>query len=284
MSRKSKSKRRKRPRFDKHLLYSAAVQSVDADLDFFRGIFRRRRGRHFKLFREDFCGTAALACEFVTRGKDHVAWGVDIDRKTLDWGIKHYVPRLGAAADRLHLLCQNVLEPSSPKVDAVAALNFSFCTFKERSVLREYFSRVRESLLPGGMFFLDIFGGTEAICELEEDREIESEKMFDGTVLPDFTYIWEQASYNPIDHHILCHIHFEMDDGSKIAKAYTYDWRLWTIPEIREIMAEAGFESSDVYVEGWDEEEDDSDGVFRKRKRFENQSGWVAYVIGLVPE
>ena len=36
--------------------------------------------------------------------------------------------------------------------------------------------------------------------------------------------------------------------------------------------------------EGWDEEEDDSDGVFRKRKRFENQNGWVAYVVGVVPD
>jgi len=269
----SKPKKRKKTIRDKHILYSAAVQSVDADMDFFRGVYRRKRGRHFKLFREDFCGTAALACEFISRGKEHRAWGVDLDRGTLDWGIEHYVPKLGDAADRLELLCQNVLEPSSPPVDVVAALNFSFCTFKQRSVLREYFAKVRASLLPGGMFFVDIFGGTEASC-----------KAFDGTVVPDFTYIWEQVSYNPIDNHILCRIHFELEDGTRINRAFTYDWRLWTIPEIRELMAEAGFEATDVYVEGWDEDEDDSDGVFRKRKQFENQDGWVAYVVGVVPE
>jgi cyclopropane fatty-acyl-phospholipid synthase-like methyltransferase len=284
MTRESVKRKGKRKIIDKHLLYSAAVQSVEADLDFFRGVYRRRRGRHFKLFREDFCGTAALACEFVRRGKDHRAWGVDLDRKTIDWGIKRYVPKLGAASERLELLCQDVLDGSSPAVDVVAALNFSYCTFKQRSILRDYFTKVRSSLRPGGMFFVDIFGGMEAICELEEDREVESCKAFDGTLIPDFTYIWEQVSYNPIDHNILCRIHFELEDGTEIRRAFTYDWRLWTIPEIREIMTEAGFESSDVYVEGWDEDDDDSDGVFRKRKRFENQDGWVAYVLGIVPE
>ena len=81
-----------------------------------------------------------------------------------------------------------------------------------------------------------------------------------------------------------CRIHFELEDGTTIRKAFSYDWRLWTIPEIRELMVEAGFEETDVYVEGWDEDEDDSDGVFRKRKQFENQSGWVAYVVGVVPD
>ena len=33
---------------------------------------------------------------------------------------------------------------------------------------------------------------------------------------------------------------------------------------------------------GWDDEEDDTDGIFRKRTYFENQAGWVAYVVGLV--
>jgi cyclopropane fatty-acyl-phospholipid synthase-like methyltransferase len=275
---------KKKAKIDRHLLYSAAVQSVESDLDFFRRVYRRMRGRHFKLLREDFCGTAALTCEWVRRGKDHRAWGIDFDRKTLDWGIDRYLSKLGPAADRVTLLCENVLTATTPPVDVIAALNFSFCTFKERSRLREYFKKVRSSLLPGGLFFLDIFGGTEAIDELEEDREVEACKAFDGTDIPDFIYHWEQASYNPIDHHILCYIHFELEDGTRINRAFKYDWRLWTIPEIREIMEEAGFESTEVYVEGWDEDDDDSDGVFRRRVSFENQSGWVAYVVGVTAQ
>jgi hypothetical protein len=98
--------------------------------------------------------------------------------------------------------------------------------------------------------------------------------------VPAFTYIWEQAKFNPIDHEIVCHISFRLRGGKKLRRAFTYHWRLWTLPELREILAEAGFAGSDVYVEGWDDDADETDGVFRKRARFENQAGWVAYVVG----
>jgi len=77
----------------------------------------------------------------------------------------------------------------------------------------------------------------------------------------------------------VCHINFKLRDGTRMKKAFTYDWRLWTLPEMRELLLDAGFLSADVYVEGWDDEEDESDGIFRKRKYFENQEGWVAYVV-----
>lgn len=275
-----KNKKEKRIVSDRHLLYSAAVQSVDSDLDFFQRIHKRKRKRPFRLLREDFCGTAALACEWVRRNRENRAWGVDLDRKTLEWGKKRYVTRLGAKAERLELLRDNVLSVETPPVEVVAALNFSYCVFKARQELRAYLEQVRSSLLPGGMLFLDIFGGTEAVCEAVEKRKIEPSKAFDGTSVPRFTYVWDQASYNPVDHHIVCHIHFKLRDGKKIRRAFTYDWRLWTIPELRELLAEAGFAASEVYVEGWDEETEDTDGIFRRRVRFENQAGWVAYVVG----
>jgi SAM-dependent methyltransferase len=275
-----KNKKNKQVVNDRHLLYSAAVQSVDSDLDFFQRIHKRKRKRPFRLLREDFCGTAALACEWVRRNRENRAWGVDLDRKTLEWGKKRNVARLGAKAKRLELLRDNVLNAETPPVEVVAALNFSYCVFKTRQDLRAYFEQVRSSLLPGGMLFLDIFGGTEAVCEAVEKRKIDPSKAFDGTPVPRFTYVWDQASYNPVDNHIVCHIHFKLRDGTKIRRAFTYDWRLWTIPELRELLGEAGFAASEVYVEGWDEETEDTDGIFRRRVRFENQAGWVAYVVG----
>jgi SAM-dependent methyltransferase len=262
------------------VLYSAAVQSVEADLDFFRRVYKRKHGKPFRSLREDFCGTAMLACDWVRRGKKNRAWGIDLDRPTLDWGIGQYVSKLGPAAERLELLCEDVLEAQTPPVDLVAALNFSYCVFKQRSQLRDYFRKVRSALAPGGILVLDIFGGTEAVCEEIEERRIDACKGFDGKKIPAFTYVWEQASFNPVDHHIVCHIHFRLPGGRKMKRAFTYDWRLWTIPELREILEEAGFAGSEVYVEGWDEESDDTDGIFRRRKRFENQAGWVAYVVG----
>ena len=35
-----------------------------------------------------------------------------------------------------------------------------------------------------------------------------------------------------------------------------------------------------VYVEGWDEETEEPDGIFRRRKKFDNEGSWIAYVVG----
>jgi SAM-dependent methyltransferase len=277
---KAKKKKKQRAVPHRHHLYTASVQSVEADLKFFRRIYKKKNGGPFRRLREDFCGTAALACEWVRRGARHEAWGLDLDQETLDWGRRHYVPHLGDGARRLHLLCRNVLDVTEPEMDLIAALNFSYSVFKTRDGLREYFLRVRQSLTDRGVFVLDVWGGNEAMCEDTDKRKIDAETAFDGTKIPSFTYVWEQARFNPIDHHILCHIHFHLRGGGKIKRAFTYDWRLWTLPEMQELLREAGFSSCEVYVEGWDDEEDEADGIFRRRTYFENQEGWVAYIVG----
>jgi len=266
---------------DRHVLYEAAVQNVDADLDFFDRIYRYHRGRLPRCIKEDFCGTAALACRFVERRPENEAWGVDLHRPTLDWGIRHHVSRLGKESRRLHLLEKDVREATRPPVELVSALNFSYYTFKTREGLRRYFEAARRSLTPDGLLVLDAFGGTDAMDTLLEDRNIEVSWRPDGTPVPAFTYIWEQARFNVITHDILCHIHFKFRDRTRMNRAFTYDWRMWTLPEIQEILLEAGFRSAEIYLEGWDEEDDDTDGIFRRRKKFDNMEGWIAYVVGL---
>jgi len=266
---------------DRHILYEESVQCVEADLDFFRRVFRRKRGYPCRSLREDFCGTAALACEWIRRDPANTAIGVDLDRPTLDWGIEHHVARLGDAAKRLTLLQEDVLTVETTPVQAAAALNFSYQVFKDRETLRRYFRAVHHGLASDGIFFLDAFGGTEAMEAMDEDRRIVPETRPDGTRYAPFTYVWDQAEFNPIDHHMLCHIHFKFADGTEIKRAFTYDWRLWTLPELQELMREAGFSEVEVYMEGWDDEEDEADGIFRRRTKIENMVGWVAYVVGL---
>lgn len=281
MAGKRKKRRGKsKPFTDRHALYEAAVQSVDADADFVERVYRKRNRTEPRDLREDFCGTAALACEWVRRGEDRRAWGLDLDVPTLAWGRKHRVAPLGDAGERVHLIEANVLDCAGYRADAAVAMNFSFCIFRERAELLRYFRAVRRSLRPGGVFVIDIFGGTDSMTEITEKSPKPAEVQADGRRVPAFTYIWEQAKFNPVDHEIVCHISFRLRGGKKLRRAFTYHWRLWTIPELREILAEAGFEGSDVYVEGWDDEADETDGVFRKRVRFENQAGWVAYIVG----
>ena len=272
---------RKTPIPHMHVLYEAAVQSVEADVDFVDRLYRRHRGRSARRLREDFCGTASLSCEWARRRPDNVAWGVDLDRPTLAWGRANRLVHLGAAARRVHLVRDDVRNVGAPKIDLAVAFNFSYSVFKRRAELRDYFSAVRKSMRPGGIFLVDALGGQETMGELIERRRILASKERDGTRIPSFTYVWEQARFNAVNHDFLCHIHFHVANGKKMRRAFTYDWRLWTLPELQETMLETGFTSTEIYLDGWDEKEKEGDGIYRRRVRFENQASWVAYVVGL---
>src|SRR2546423_6308758 len=67
---------------DRHVLYEAAVQDIEFDLSFFQRVYRQLRGRPLRLLREDFCGTARLACEWVRRRPSRRAWAVDLSAAT----------------------------------------------------------------------------------------------------------------------------------------------------------------------------------------------------------
>ncbi len=273
---------RPQPPLDLHWLYEAAVQNVDTDLNLGKRIFKRHRNRLPLTIREDFCGTAKLAVRWVQRNKNHEAWGIDFHQPTLDWGIKYNVSKLSEEQrERLHLVCGDVLEATTPKVDMAFALNFSFCVFKQRDTLRAYFKRVADALNGDGIFLLDIYGGTESVTAKSDDvRTIPGFTTPEGLRISDYDYTWEQAAYNPITHETVCHIHFNVPGHGPINKAFTYDWRLWTLPEIQEILIETGFSRTEVYLHDFTDA-GESDEIFRLRKTYENTLGWVAYVAGI---
>lgn len=245
-------------------------------------VFRAHNGRLPRDYREDFCGTAALATAFLRRRPEAHVYGVDLHRPTLYWGLTHHVARLEPAQQRrITLLKENVLTAVTPPMDVVTALNFSYSVFKTRALLADYFRAAHRALRPGGTVIVDAFGGTEAVIDFTERRRMAAGTTLEGDRVPPFLYIWEQARFNVVDHHILCHIHFELKDGTKIPKAFTYDWRLWSLPELTELMTEAGFRTTEVYLHGWDEESGTSDGVYRRRTRWENAESWIAYVVGV---
>ena len=217
---------------DIHELYEEAVQSPEDDIIFFRLTFLELRGRHPLVMKEDFCGTSLICCEWVELSPEHKAVGVDLDKDTLQWGATHNIKKLAPeAAQRVMLINDDVLNVRDPKVDFICALNYSFFVFKTRALMRQYFEAAYASLVDDGIFFAELFGGSETMCvQKDEPREFDS-----------FTYEWEQAAFNPATHDMTCHINFYFPDGSKIAPAFTYDWRFWTPPEIKELMLEAGF-------------------------------------------
>ena len=257
---------------DRHRLYELAVQCAEAEVDFVIDTFRELRGRKPLHLREDFCGTANVCCEWVRRGARHTAVGVDLDGEVLDWGRRH---RLSALTERqrsrVALLQDDVLDAQTRPTDVVLAMNFSYWLFKQRSDLLRYFRSVHNNLVDDGIFFLDAYGGYDAFREIDEEREID-----DGG--EGFTYIWDQDHFNPVDNNLVCHIHFAFPDGSVMERAFTYDWRLYTLPEIRDLLDEAGFSRTTVYWQGWDEDGEAS-GEFYPTETADADAGWICYLV-----
>ena len=53
---------------DLHDLYEESVQNVEHEVEFLQKTFKDIRGRTAHLFREDFCGTASVSCEWLKQG------------------------------------------------------------------------------------------------------------------------------------------------------------------------------------------------------------------------
>jgi hypothetical protein len=266
---------------DKHALYEAAVQGVDYDLDFAERLFRHLRGRDPRTLRDDFCASAALATAFVLRHPSNRSWGVDRDAAPLAWARRHRLAHLKEAAPRVHLVRGDVRHARVPRVDLTLAYNFSYWVMKTREDLVAYFRSARRGLGRDGLFLVNVFGGWDTMRPLVESRRVAGRHAPDGLPIPPFTYVWEQVSFNPVDHAFRCAIHFEFGPGRPpLRNAFRYDWRFWTLPEIREAMAEAGFAESRVYVELWDDETR-PDPPSARRTRFEQQETWLALVAGI---
>lgn len=272
------AKRKKRTRktlaaqADRYRLYLESVQSPDNEGPFFNRVFKAAYGRTPLLLREDFCGTAAVCCQWVESHRDRKAIGIDLDPKPLAWGRTHNLGPLDPeTAGRVRLVRGDVLKVRGPKADVVAAQNFSFFTFKTRKELRNYFATARRNLASEGVLVLDVMGGSEVMEENHEETRREK----------GFTYVWEQRRFDPITHQGHYYIHFEFKDGSAIRRAFHYDWRIWTLPEIRELLIEAGFRRADVYWENTDLDTEEGNGVFRLCRSAPADPAWVSYVVAI---
>lgn len=270
-------------RVDPHVCYQLAVQTPDSEVDFVERAFFDFAGRPLRRLREDFCGTGLTSCHFVSRGKGRSAVGLDIDVPTLAWGEQHNVAALPSALrKRVELLQCNVLDPAPQArgVDCVLAHNFSYWILQDRATLLRYFTLARQSLATDGVLCLDAYGGWEAQKVMRDTRQIdvprELRTTFGG---PHFTYIWDQQSFNPITGQMACAIHFRFADGSRLRNAFTYQWRLWTLPEVRDLLDQAGFSRTTIYWEGTDHATGEGDGNFQPNTDGEVCPAWIAYIV-----
>jgi len=172
------------------------------------------------------------------------------------------------------LLEQDVRDGNTPPVDMLAAQNFSFWIFKTRFEVIDYFKAALANLKDDGVMIMDMMGGRECYNDTITDKRtiVKGKKGF--------KYHWEQAYFNPVTSDCSFYIHFRFGDGSKMKRAFEYHWRFWTIPEVREMLREAGFSKTVVYWEKEDEDGEDT-GEWAAADEAPNNESWLCYIVAV---
>lgn len=254
---------------EKYKMYETAVQSPEGEIEILKDIYKKIRKKTPYILREDFCGSSALSVAWVQEDKENLAFGVDLDMDPLEFALRNHIQNLNDSQQkRVKLICGNVLEVNTPLADIVAALNFSYYIFKERSKLKQYFESAYKHCKNDGIFFIDLYGGIDAQNEIEEKTDRGS-----------FYYYWDCISFNPIDHHVKFAIHFKhkKKNAVKLENIFVYDWRWWTMPELKDLLLEVGFKEVHALWEG-DDGKGGGNGDFSIAKTEESCESWVAYL------
>lgn len=239
---------------------------------------------------EDFCGPASVARAWCAMGRAFHAVAVDIDPVPLKHARARAAESDRAGRDtslkRLRLAEQDVLTVRD-RVDIIAGFNFAMCELHDRTKLIVYLRSAKKRLKPGGVLIADLYGGPGSLTPGTATRRVPTEC---GTLV----YRWEQRRVDPVTARVINAIHFVLPgrgpaEARTFSDAFVYDWRLWTVAELRDAMLEAGFASTEIYTSYGDAV--DSDGNlyvrpfatdFEPGDPDELGENFVAYVAGRV--
>jgi hypothetical protein len=217
--------------YDKHDLYELCVQSPKDLVPLVCAI----HGNEPKILGEDFAGTSALSHLWVE--KNTAAIAVDLDADALAFRGEH---------PQITKHCCDVREISD-ECDVIFVGNFSIGYLHTRTELVEYLKHTRQRLeASNGVFICDTYGGETAYTLGGVHR---AHPMPGGKLC---RYTWEQHEADPTTGMVTNLIHFRIERAGviedEIFDAFVYEWRLWSIPELRDAMADAGFTQSQVYA------------------------------------
>ena len=258
------------PSFDKYFHYKESVQNPADDIRFFKRVYKSFFKKEPRIFREDFCGTFYIGRHWVRQCPENRAIVIDKNKEPVEYGLRHHFADLSDSEKaRLTVLNKDVLEKNLPGAELITVSNFSYFIFQQRAEMLKYFKNVRKALADPGMFIVDAVGGPD--CQgLSEEK----------TVCGNFNYYWDQNYFNPVTNESRFYIHFKRKGEKKRERVFSYKWRLWSLPELKDILKDAGFSQVHVYWEGSDKK-GGGNGIFRKVKKGDPCETWVAYLVGL---
>ncbi|KAG8078535.1 hypothetical protein GUJ93_ZPchr0007g5787 [Zizania palustris] len=167
-----------------------------------------------------------------------------------------------------------------PARDIICAFNYSCCCLHRRKDLVLYFRHAFNALSKrGGIFVMDVYGGTSS------ERKLRLQRRF-----PSFTYFWEQEEFDIISRQTRISLHFQAGKKQMLRHAFTYHWRLWSIPEIKDCLEEAGFKSIHTWIREMPNTQSsgnakeynaDRDVKYEELQHFSQGDAWNAYVVGV---
>ncbi len=220
---------------DKHDLYELCVQSPGELAPMLRAI----HGGDPRVLGEDFAGTAALSYLWAESGPEARAVAVDLDASALMRRPEH--PRV----QRIIGDVRAATGAGTHACDVLFVGNFSIGYLHSRAELVGYLRHARSRLNPAGVFVCETYGGESAFLTGEVTRD---HRLPGGRRV---RYTWEQREANPLTGMVTDVLHFQVDRAGdielRLADAFVYRWRLWSVPELRDAMAEAGFAATEVY-------------------------------------
>jgi SAM-dependent methyltransferase len=259
--------------FDRYDLYELCVQDAAAMARFLQAV----HGGDPRVMREDFCGGGAVAREWAGLGRGFRAIAVDQDAEPLA-----RLKRTAAAAGvprRVRCVHADVMD-CSLRADVISATNFPIGYWHTRPELVRYLSATRRRLGPGGVFVCDTYGGASAFRRMKTRRMVAVGGVGAVGGLR-IEYTWEQREARARTRRVIDALHFRVTRrGRVIAElrdAFVYDWRLWSIEELRGAMEEAGFASVEIYDRL--AEAVDHQGRVYVRPAEELGRDWVVYLV-----
>jgi hypothetical protein len=250
-------------------LYEAAVQEPVHEVTFYQRAFKDAHQRAPLVLREDFSGTAAISRAWVQASPAHRAIAVDLDADALTYAGAQPLP--AEARGRLTLVQADVRTVTTPAIDVVGVGNFSINELGDRRALVDYLASVHAALADEGVVVLDVMGGPERQVDARTER-----RRCRG-----FEVEWTQSRFDPISGRGRFSLSFIKDGGARLDQAFVYDWRLWTLPELRDTMADAGFAESVVYWPGDDTKRGGHQGMYKRKREAAAVTSFVAYLVGI---
>lgn len=231
---------------EKHFLYQKNVQNPKKEIEVFRKKYKNIFKKLPTKFREDFCGTGQLCCEWVKCNVSNTAVGIDYDLDTIDFGIENNVKNLSSGQERVKLIHQNVLSPydKNEKFHIICSMNYSHFILHKRLDLVQYFKNVKANLNSKGLFIFDFFGGAHVY---DYHKHTNSNDC----------YRYSSEPINILNNVTLISLNFK-NEKNKFVPLFDYSFRMYSLIELKEALEDAGFNQFKIFIKEVSDEESNS--------------------------